>query len=642
MSHTAAMETPAQAKAGTTSRTGDQAARPLRVLFVAVFRGDRATGAGNAVLSLAEALRGRGHTVDTLLAEDAPIAGRGGWPARMLFPIAAARRIAQGERRGSHYDAVIIHEPSAMAYALARKWNRSLPPCVAMSHGVEQRCWDLGAEKTPRSLKTRVVHPVTELFQANYSLRHADAVVCLSSDDAEYIERRMGVPAGRIRRMNNGVDARLLRVEWKPCAQPGLLFIGSWIPRKGTREFVQAFAELRQTIPTLRCTVLGSGTSPEAVRGDFAPADREAVEVVPSVGREELPGWLARDQIFVLPSHFEGMPLTLLEAMAAGLPCVTTNICGMRDLLAHGKSGFLISPGDVTGLVSTLRALLDSDGMRRRIGSAARETARGRTWDCVAGEWEKVLAETASRQPRRFILQEGRWSDELADDPGDRLAGVLVKLSEELQLDPDPFREMEQWKDLRIAGRVLDLGCGTGWKAASLGRDPSNCVVAMDRDARLLEFGRKTFGVDRLVQSDGCALPFPASVFDWVLAIEVVEHVPRPEQLLREIHRVLRPGGKLLLTTPNRLQYLRPWRPKWFYLGLQQRIVLEPSHVREYNAREFKLLLPKGLEIERLRFRGTLCGWPRRVEMDSVPQPLRGWWAQGIEVVARKGTINGS
>ncbi|HXZ19212.1 MAG TPA: glycosyltransferase, partial [Candidatus Acidoferrales bacterium] len=441
---------------------------------------------------------------------------------------------------------------------------------------------------------------------------------------------------------SNGVDAVRFDLEWIPSTEPKLLFAGSWIPRKGTREFTRAFAELRTAHPGLRCTILGSGIPCERVLQDFAPADQDAVEVLPSASREELPALMARDQIFVLPSYFEGMPLTLLEAMAAGLPCVTTNICGMRDLVLHGTNGFLINPGDTHGVVATLHALLASSELRRRIGSAARQSARERTWERSAGEMEAVLGDVAGSKPRRFVLQEGRWSDELTEAPGDRLARVLVKLSEELKRETDPFREMEQWKDLHIAGRILDLGCGTGWKAASLEREPSNSAIAVDYDFRLLQFGRKEFGVKSPVQSDGCALPFPSGRFDWVLAIEVIEHLPRPDLFLREIHRVLRPGGRLLLTTPNRLQYLRPWHPRWFYRALRRRIVLEPSHVREFTLRELRQLLPPGLEIECLRYRGTLCGRPLPIGIDSLPQPFRMWWAQGIEIVGRKSEANGS
>src|SRR5208282_3995371 len=296
-----------------------------------------------------------------------------------------------------------------------------------------------------------------------------------------------------------------------------------WIPRKGTREFVEAFARLRAAAPGLRCTILGSGVSAEAVRADFAPGDREAVDVIPSVGREELPELLARDQIFVLPSHFEGMPLSLLEAMAAGLPCVTTNTCGMRDVIAGGESGFLISPGDVTGLVSAIRALLDSEALRLRMGNAARESARGRTWDFAAPEWETLLEETAERKPRRFVVHDGRWSDEIRGDSQERLGDLVIGLAEELRETADPCAEMARWAGLGIRGRVLDLGCGTTWKTACLNRDPANHAVGCDIEFRLLDYGRKTFRTSALVQCSGDALPFPAGYFDWVIAVEVIE-----------------------------------------------------------------------------------------------------------------------
>jgi len=629
----AVLETPLAFSPGAAVPPTNRAQRPLRVLFVAGFSGDRQTGAGNAVLSLADALRVRGHSVETLLGEEFSASVRRGKRARMLFPIAAMRKIA---RDAVKHDVVVIHEPSAAAYVLARKWNAALPPCVVMSHGVEQRCWDLKAEMTSRSWKARVLHPLTELAQANYSLRHADAVVCLSSDDAEYIEQKLGVPAARIHRMNNGVGADFFSVEWVPMAEPNLLFVGSWIPRKGTREFAAAFAELRAARPGLRAAVLGAGISVEAVRADFAPADRSAVDVLPSVSREELVLFLGRDQIYVLPSYFEGMPLTLLEAMAAGLPCVTTNRCGMRDVITPGQNGILIEPGDAGALARAVSELVVSTPRRIRLGCAARDTARRLTWDAAARKWEPLLAGMTESQPRRFVLQEGRWSDELMEDPGERLAGVLMKLSEALRQETDPFREMEQWKDLEIAGRILDLGCGTGWKTASLERRQTNFAVAVDHSFRLLEFGRKEFGVRSPVQSDGCALPFLSSHFDWVLAIEVIEHVPRPDLFLLEIQRVLRPGGRLLLTTPNRLQYLRPWHPLWFLRALRRQIVLEPSHVREFAGRELKQLLPPGLEVEKLRYRGSLCGRPLPISIDSLPMPFRNWWAQGIELVAQK------
>ncbi len=556
MNHGAAIETPAVADAGTPVRPENHAVRQLRVLFVAGFSGDRRTGAGNAVLSLADALRARGHCVETLLREDVPAWVTAGRSARLVFPLVAARRIA---RTAANYDVVVIHEPSAAAYALARKWNASLPPCAVMSHGVEQRCWDLKAEKTARPLKTRVLHPLTELAQANYSLRHADAVVCLSSDDAEYIERRLGVPAGRIHRMSNGVDAGLLAVQRVPSAEPALLFLGSWIPRKGTKEFARAFAELRRTCPGLRATVAGVGKSANTVRGDFAPAHREAVDVLPSVNREDLSELLARDQIFVLASHFEGMPLTLLEAMASGLPCVTTNICGMRDVMEHERNGLLVAPGDSAALANAIERLMGVPELRTRLGAAARKTAERLSWAKAAEAWESLLGEVAE-QAAPVSREYDRWHEQMAghDD-----------LEEDLN---NPWHSFARSQLGELQGRtVVEAACGRGQFLAWLKK---NGARAVGLDISLGALGIAQARMERnserpaLLCGDAQALPLGTGCADVVVSCETLEHVPEPRACLRELRRVLRPGGKLILTTEN---YLNIWGLYRLYVAARGR-----------------------------------------------------------------------
>jgi len=251
-----------------------------------------------------------------------------------------------------------------------------------------------------------------------------------------------------------------------------------------------------------------------------------------------------------------------------------------------------------------------------------------------------VSAKPPSAPSRRFIHHEGRWSDQAATETGPDLREFLVRLSDEQQRQADPCHELMRWTDLGLSGRILDLGCGTAWKCHCLSRHPSNWVVGCDLGRPLLEYGRKKFHFSSLVQCDGTQLPFPTGWFDWVMAIEVIEHVLDARELLCEIKRVLRPGGKLLLTTPNRLQYLRPWRPTLFCRALCRRVVLDASHVQEYDAGELRRLFPPGLDVSNLVFRGTLCGWPRLVSIEKVPQPFRRWWAQGIEIVARKAAVH--
>jgi glycosyltransferase involved in cell wall biosynthesis/2-polyprenyl-3-methyl-5-hydroxy-6-metoxy-1,4-benzoquinol methylase len=609
---------------------------PMRLLFAANFPAGRESGIGNHLFSLAEALGRRGHSVDILLRDDFPAAAGAGRMSRLLFPALLAREVRRRQRFGIGYAAVNIHEPSASAYALARRYAWDLPPLVVTSHGVEQREWELNPDGRPRSLKTRIFYPPTELWQANAALRFADRIACLSSDDALFIAARFGVPPERIHRLSNGADSALLEIPRASSPRPALLFLGTWLRRKGAAELAAAFAALRAEFPWLRLRVAGSGVPADDVLRLFAPHVRAAVEVLPRVSRADLPQLLAADQIFVLPSRFEGMPLSLLEAMAAGLPCVTTPVCGMRHLLRDAENGALVPANDAAALASRLGELLRSQELRARLGSAARSTAREFTWDSVAAGWEAMFAEAARVPPRRYLLNDRCWSDRQSLTPQQRLARSLLELSEESLARGDSRDVMQPWKALGIGGRVLDLGCGAALKTAALNRHDSNFAVGCDFDAGLLGYARARVGESRLVRCDALALPFPAGEFDWVIAVEVIEHVREPARLLEEINRVLRPGGRLLLTTPNRLQYLRPWRPRWFALALRGRIVLEPSHAREFCDRELLALFPPGLRPVRLEYRGTIAGWPRRIAAEGVPRALRRIWAQGLECVAQK------
>jgi glycosyltransferase involved in cell wall biosynthesis len=85
------------------------------------------------------------------------------------------------------------------------------------------------------------------------------------------------------------------------------------------------------------------------------------------------------------------MPLTLLEAMAAGMPVVTTNTCGMADVVEHGFNGLLVAPADAGGLATSIGQVCDSTEMRCRLGREAQNTMRRYTWDRVTRGLEGLL-----------------------------------------------------------------------------------------------------------------------------------------------------------------------------------------------------------------------------------------------------------
>jgi glycosyltransferase involved in cell wall biosynthesis/ubiquinone/menaquinone biosynthesis C-methylase UbiE len=566
--------------------------QPLKLLFVANVAGDRLTGAGNVFLSLSDALERRGHQVDVLFKEDLPSAEKTGRMSRLVFPYLAAREIRARIRRGRAYDAVMIHEPSGMAYALARKWDSSLPPLVAMSQGIEQRAWELNAERTPRSLKTRVLYPITELWQANYALRHADAVACVAGEDAEYVSNRLGALRAQVHCLSNGVDGEFLKREWVSSEEPGLLFVGTWILRKGSHEVIGLFEALKKSFPWLRLAILGSGVPADFVRSNFPSGLQNSVTVLPRVPREEMPGLLARDQVFVLPSYFEGMPLSLLEAMASGLPCVTTNVCGMHDLISNSDNGFLVGPGDVAGLTASVSSLLRSAALRRRIGDAARETARNLVWDKVALEWEKVFSGLVSLAAGPGIAQEyDHWHES-------------VSCRDDLEKDlENPWHRFvrQQVHDVRQK-RVLEAACGRGqlilWLrqqgAEAVGVDFSPVALGLARQRMMQAHDEAA-----LTCADVLSLPFASGSFDCVVSCETLEHVPNPPACLGEFRRVLQRGGKLILTTEN---YLNIWGLYRLYIRARRRKFnsgdrVQPIEQWMFSPRTLRMVRQSGFRV---------------------------------------------
>jgi glycosyltransferase involved in cell wall biosynthesis len=156
-----------------------------------------------------------------------------------------------------------------------------------------------------------------------------------------------------------------------------LLFLGRLGHRKGTYDLLQALVGLRVRFPGVR-VLLGGDGEVEAVR--------RRAEELGVAAHVELLGWvdagrraalLASSSAYVLPSYHEGLPMSVLEAMAAGLPIVSTPIGGIPEAVREGVEGLLVTPGDTAALEAALARLLADGELRRRMGEAARERVLG-------------------------------------------------------------------------------------------------------------------------------------------------------------------------------------------------------------------------------------------------------------------------
>lgn len=199
--------------------------------------------------------------------------------------------------------------------------------------------------------------------QVGEALRGAAAVIAVSGELGQRA-RELGVPEERLVQVPNGVDCEVFGPGARRPGDGGwrLIYTGRYDPAKGLDELLQAMAGLRAEGRDVHLDLVGGSTATDlgvdfrARARDLGIADR--VRFVDEVPWAELPERLAAADLFVLPSHSEGLPLSLLEALACGLPVVSTR-CGGPEEVVDQAVGRLVEPRDVAGLQSALAAVLD-------------------------------------------------------------------------------------------------------------------------------------------------------------------------------------------------------------------------------------------------------------------------------------------
>jgi glycosyltransferase involved in cell wall biosynthesis len=195
----------------------------------------------------------------------------------------------------------------------------------------------------------------------------ASATVILI-DDATFKAVRQGAPGVASVLLPNCVDIGSLP-QRTPGARPDkvALFLGWVVPTKGVGELVSAWMQVRP--PGWRLDIVGpveAGYRDALLR----VADPDAVRIVGPLRHEDAMGRMADCDLFVLPSHTEGFPNVVVEAMALGRPIVASAVGAIPEMLAEG-AGLLVQPDDVTGLADALRRLLSNEQSMADMGRRA-------------------------------------------------------------------------------------------------------------------------------------------------------------------------------------------------------------------------------------------------------------------------------
>jgi glycosyltransferase involved in cell wall biosynthesis len=203
--------------------------------------------------------------------------------------------------------------------------------------------------------------------------RATTATICVSQRERADGLRARTCRAERTVVIPNAVDVDACPQAPLVRAVPRLISVGRLAAPKDWTTLLSAAASLdSKTFAEL--VIVGDG--PERRRVAAEVARRSLDGRVWLLGeRDDVSGLLSDADVFLLASRSEGLPLSVIEAMAAGLPVVASDVGGLRELVHDGETGMLVPPGDPAALVDALRPLLADRELRRRLGTAGRERA---------------------------------------------------------------------------------------------------------------------------------------------------------------------------------------------------------------------------------------------------------------------------
>jgi glycosyltransferase involved in cell wall biosynthesis len=299
------------------------------------------------------------------------------WLKLLTFARAAMRGYSD---LGRQTDVVHIHFASAASNVrkmlLARMALARGAKVIMHAHGGGYRNYWERTSAVERALTLRVLQRVHRLIVLGETWREFFATI--------------GVPDEKIVVLPNPVV--LPKVLPRRLARPHvhLVYLGLISHKKGAFDLVDAVAGLPlETLTRVRLVIAGNGETVRLRRAVEKLGIERIVEVRDWISTAERDRLLASSDVFVLPSYAEGLPMSLLEAMAWGLPAICTAVGSIPEYVRHEANGMLVRPGDVAQLASAIARLVKSDGERTRMGELARTAVEPLSLDLYA---EKVAA----------------------------------------------------------------------------------------------------------------------------------------------------------------------------------------------------------------------------------------------------------
>jgi glycosyltransferase involved in cell wall biosynthesis len=240
--------------------------------------------------------------------------------------------------------------------------------------------------------------------QLTRKMRGARFVVTVSDFNKAYLESLLNGTPARIVRVYNGVDLERFAPGEPPSGPFTILAVARLVEKKGLGVLVEACRLLRDEGLAFRCSIIGKGAERPRLDRLVRQWDLgDRVHFLGALAQQEVVDLYRRAHLFVLPSivaedgNREGLPVSIVEALACGLPVVSTSVTGIPEVVRDGENGFCVPPHDASALASAIAAVMRDEALRARLCSNARASiaARFDESETTAALWRLFQGEVA-------------------------------------------------------------------------------------------------------------------------------------------------------------------------------------------------------------------------------------------------------
>ncbi len=559
----------------------------MKILAILTFYYPHWTGLTAHAVAVAEGLAARGHEVTVLTSRHLPelprdetingvrvirlqpVAQFSRGKITPAFPLAAAQLIAA-------HDVVQIHTPLPEAPIVATLCRALRRPLLMTHHG-DVVMPEGGFNQFIQRSAFVVLGAAGRLADAvtSYSRDYAEhsRLLRLFTDKIHYVYPPVDIVAPT----PGGPDA--WRAELGLTGKPVIGIAGRWVEEKGFDYLLQAMPLIREQHPGAHLVYAGEQ---KVVYDNFyercQPLIEQQQEHITFLGLirdpQRMADFYAMCDLFALPSRTDMLALVQVEAMLCGTPVVASDIPGARVVVRETGFGRLAPPHDPAGLAATIADVLREPERYRPTPEAVRRIFNT---DKTLSQYEEIMRDIirkaapggqridqARRQARATwqtlggpaLLAPAANNGASLPQTSHLSTGDRETMGRLLQNEADmAFRRralaLLDYLDLQDGETVLDCGCGMGVYLMMMGKLRNLKLYGVDGDLERLHWAEREQVPASLSTVDIHKLPFADNTFDKILMSEVLEHLADDRNALREIFRVLKPGGILALSVPH-------------------------------------------------------------------------------------------